>query len=102
MAQHPDDVEFHSIWNASSLRQPLDRHRNDNLQDRSPVALGAPIQKRIQKPDRQDEDAEPEAKRMRAELQSHLLYDEYAPKVIIVSSDGKRFCVDRHTLYTYR
>jgi hypothetical protein len=48
------------------------------------------------------DEEEPEAKKMREELYSHPLYEEDAPKVLLVSSDGQRFCVDRRTLSTYR
>jgi hypothetical protein len=32
----------------------------------------------------------------------HPLYKEVAPKVVLISSDGKAFCVDKQILSTYR
>jgi hypothetical protein len=48
------------------------------------------------------DEEEPEAKRIREELFTHPIYEENASKVILVSSDGQRFCVDRRTLSTFR
>ena len=35
-------------------------------------------------------------------LAFHALYNENAPKVVLISSDGKAFCVDKQILFTHR
>jgi len=52
--------------------------------------------------DGRDDDEEPQAKKVREELQLHPMYEENPSKILLESCDGKRFSVDKTTLSTYR
>jgi hypothetical protein len=68
----------------------------------TPFGYVRSVGSRGQRSGRTKDEEEPEAKKRREELYTHPVYEENAPKVILVSSDGQRFCVDRRTLSTYR
>jgi hypothetical protein len=46
--------------------------------------------------------ASKKVKQARQDLDFHPLYNENAPKVVLISSDGKAFCVDKQILSTHR
>jgi len=46
--------------------------------------------------------ASKKVKQARHDLDFHPLYDENASKVVLISSDGKAFCVDKQILSTHR
>lgn len=71
-------------------------------QPNSPAAVRALKVKRRRVSHGCNEEDMPEDKRLREELQSHPLYEEHAPKVILVCNDGQKFNVDERTLAVYR
>jgi hypothetical protein len=46
--------------------------------------------------------ASKKVKQARQDLDFHPLYNENAPKVVLISSDGKAFCVDKQILCSHR
>jgi len=68
----------------------------------SPAAVRALNVKRRRVSDGCNEEDMPEDKRLMEEFQSHPLYEEDAPKVILVCNDGHKFNVDKRTLAVYR
>jgi hypothetical protein len=66
----------------------------------TPLPPSPPVMKRKERAEKDENEDLPELKKVHHEPTFHPLYDEHAPKVILLSNDGRKFCVDKQILTT--
>jgi hypothetical protein len=66
----------------------------------TPLPPSPPVMKRKERTEEDENEDLPELKKVHHEPTFHPLYDEHAPKVVLLSNDGRKFCVDRQILAT--